>query len=165
MQLDALKKLYVHQLKDLYSAEKQALEALPRMAKAARDEELVTAFETHANETRGHLKRLEQIFASLDFGPGGQRCHGAEGLIEEAKELMRADADVRVLDAGLVAAAQRFEHYEIAGYGTARAFAEKLGEHDAADLLTQTLEEEAKTDRLLTRLAERSLNFEARAAS
>jgi len=164
MHLDSLKKLYVHQLKDLYNAENQVLEALPKMAKAASDEELRAAFEKHTEETRGHLGRLEKIFGGLDFEPGGQHCHAAEGLIKEAKELMRANAEEPVLDAALVAAAQRFEHYEMAGYGTARAFAKKLGEHDAVELLTETLDEEAKTDRELTRLAERSINFEAMVA-
>lgn len=161
MKLENLKKLYVHQLKDLYSAETQVLEALPKMAEAADDEDLADAFRQHEKQTRTHVSRLEKIFQDLDFEPGGHHCKGAEGLIAEGSDMIGEEADPHVRDAGLIAAAQRFEHYEMAGYGCARAYAEKLGETAAAEILTQTIEEEGETDRLLSRLAERSLNFEA----
>lgn len=164
MKLDSLKKLYVHELKDLYSAENQILDALPKMRDAAKDEELKKAFADHLEETRTHIQRLETIFEGLDYGPHGERCEGAAGLIKEAEGLLKADIEPAVLDAGIIGAAQRIEHYEMAGYGCARAYAEKLGEHDAADLLTKTLDEEASADEHLTRLAERSLNFEAMVA-
>jgi len=161
MKLDSLSKLFVMELKDLYSAEQQLVEALPKIAAACRDSELRQAFSQHADETRGHVKRLETIFAGLTFQPGGHKCAAMEGLLEEGEELLKTECDPRVLDAALIAAAQRVEHYELAGYGTARAYAEKLGLHDAADLLQQTLDEEGHADRLLSRLAERRVNFAA----
>lgn len=161
MKLDSLKKLYVQELKDLYSAENQLLEALPKMEKASTDDELKKAFHSHLKETEVHVQRLEKIFQSLDFEPGGHKCAAMEGLIEEAEELLKSDADPRVLDAALIAAAQRVEHYEMAGYGTTRAYAEKLGEYEAADLLQKTLNEEGHADQTLTRIAERSINFAA----
>lgn len=164
MKLENLKKLYVHQLKDLYSAENQIIDAMPRMVEAAEDDDLKQAFKDHLKETKTQVKRLEKIFSKLDFGPRGEHCKGAEGLIEEAKDLLKSDIEQPVLDAGLIAAAQRIEHYEMAGYGCARAFAEKLGYQDAADLLQETLDEEAAADEKLTRLAERRLNFEAMVA-
>lgn len=159
MKLDSLEKLYVHELKDLYSAETQLLDALPKMEQAAQDSELKQAFAEHLKETRAHVTRLERIFSEMEFAPGGHRCDAMEGLIEEGESLIESDIEPSVLDAALVAAAQRVEHYEMAGYGTARAYAEKLGRHEAADLLQQTLNEEGHANQLLTRLAERSLNF------
>jgi ferritin-like metal-binding protein YciE len=162
--MDSLKKLWVHELKDLYSAENQIIEALPRVIDAVQDDELKKAYQDHEKKTREHVKRLETIFSGLDFEPGGHRCVGMEGLLKEVKDILNGDVDEGVVDAALVAATQRIEHYEIAGYGVARTFAEKLGERDAADLLQKTLEEEGLADITLTRLAERRLNFEAMTA-
>ena len=165
MNLDSLQKLYVMELKDLYSAERQLISAIPKMVEAANDKELKAAFSSHLEETRTHVKRLESIFKKLDYEPGGHKCAAMEGLIKEGEELINGDVDPQVIDAALVAAAQRVEHYEIAGYGTARAYAEKLGEKDAADLLQETLNEEGHANQTLTRLAERSLNYVAMVAS
>lgn len=164
MKLDSLKKLYVHELKDLYSAENQLLEALPKMAEAASDKQLRKAFEHHLNETRRHVDRLQAVFQSLDFSPGGHKCAAMEGLIEEASDLLKEDIEPEVLDAALIAAAQRVEHYEMAGYGTARTYAEKLGDYKSADLLQETLDEEGSADKKLSRLAMRHINFEAMTA-
>jgi ferritin-like metal-binding protein YciE len=161
MNLDNLRKLYVHELKDLYSAEKQLLEALPKMERAASDEGLKKAFADHLEETKRHVRRLEKIFEGLEFEPGGQKCAGMEGLIEEGSDMIEEDAPEDVKDAGLIAAAQRVEHYEMAGYGVARTYAEKLGDYDAADLLQETLNEEGAADRKLSTLATRRINFEA----
>ncbi|MEP2775871.1 MAG: ferritin-like domain-containing protein [Luteolibacter sp.] len=161
MKLESLEKLLVHELKDLHSAERQLVEAIPKMAKAASNDELKAAFQKHLQETKGQLERLEKVFAGLDFQPGGHKCAAMEGLIEEGDEMCKADAEKHVRDAGLIACAQRIEHYEIAAYGTSIALAEKLGMQDAADLLRMTLEEEGKTDRDLTHLAERVINFKA----
>jgi len=152
--------LFEDQIKDLYSAENQILKALPKMAKNATNPQLRTAFERHLEETRGHVTRLEQIAAELDFTPKGKKCKGAEGLIEEGKEVMEEFED-ETLDAGLIGAAQRVEHYEIAGYGTARTHAELLGYKKAARLLQQTLDEEERTDKKLTQIAESVVNVEA----
>jgi len=159
MKLDSLHKLYIQELKDLYSAESQLLEALPKMESAATDASLKEAFQSHLKETHEHLNRLTAIFKALEFEPGGHKCVAMEGLIKEGEELIKSDSPPKVLDAALVGAAQRVEHYEMAGYGTARAYAEKLGEHKAADVLQQTLNEEGHANQALTRLAERSLNF------
>lgn len=161
MKLDSLEKLFVHELKDIHSAERQLLKALPVMADAANNSDLKAAFQKHLKETQGQVDRLDTIFAGLDFQPGGHKCAAMAGLIEEGEEMCKADADEHVRDAGLIACAQRVEHYEIAAYGTAVALAEKLGMQDAADLLRKSLEEEGKTDRDLTHLAERIINFEA----
>jgi ferritin-like metal-binding protein YciE len=161
MDLDNLRRLYVHELKDLYSAESQLLKALPKMEDAAGDRDLKKAFASHRKETERHVARLEKIFDGLDFKPGGQKCAGMEGLIEEASDLIKEDAPADVKDAGLIAAAQRVEHYEMAGYGTARTYAEKLGDYKAADTLQETLNEEALADQTLSRLATRKINFEA----
>ncbi len=161
MKLDSLEKLYVHQLKDLFSAENQISDALPKMISAAEDDDLRTALEEHLAETRTQIDRIEKIFEGMDYGPNGERCQGAAGLIEEAEGLLKADAEPAVRDAGMIASAQRIEHYEMAGYGCAVAYAEKLGHQKAADLLRLSLDEEAEADRKLTRLAERSLNFRA----
>jgi ferritin-like metal-binding protein YciE len=164
MPLDSLHDLYVDCLKDLYNAENQLLKALPRMAKAATAPELKQAFTTHLEETRGQVARLDTIFADLGVGPKGKKCKAMEGLIEEGKEILEEDGDPAVIDAALIGAAQKVEHYEIAGYGTARTFAALLGETDAAELLQATLDEEGKTDKLLTELAESVVNVEAEEA-
>lgn len=161
MELDTLKDLYIDELKDLYSAEKQLVKALPKMAKAANDEQLAEAFRTHARETAEHARRLEQICQELGVSPRGKKCVGMEGLIEEGSELIKENPDPDVLDAGLINKAQHVEHYEMAGYGTVRTYARQLGFDSQADLLQQTLDEEGKTDHLLTALAETGINVEA----
>ena len=161
MRLDSLQKLYVEELKDLYSAEKQLLKALPKMAKAASSPALQGAFRDHLEQTKGQVERLERIFEALDKSPKGKKCKAMEGLVEEGAELIGEDADPDVLDAGLIAAAQKVEHYEIAGYGTVRTYAQLLGEDEAANLLQQTLDEEAETDKKLTELAEGLINLQA----
>lgn len=166
MKLMTLKDLFHHELKDLYSAESQIEKALPKMIDAATDRELQTALSDHLKVTREQKKRIEKISEDLDFSPRGHKCRGMEGLIEEGSDLLKKNSDeidANVRDAGIIAAAQRIEHYEMAGYGTARTFAEKLGLHDVADVLQKTLDEEGEADRLLSRIAERSLNFEAMA--
>jgi ferritin-like metal-binding protein YciE len=165
MKLDTLHQLWVHELKDLHSAESQLLEALPKMISAARDSELKAALSEHLEQTRGQLRRLDKIFKGLDFSAGGQRCKGMEGLLEEASHAVRDASDDMVRDAAIIAAAQRVEHYEIAGYGTAGEFAHQLGEHDAAALLQETLDEESAADTRLTRLARRRINFQAMVAA
>ena len=164
MKLDTLHKLWVHELKDLHSAETQILEALPKMIAGAHNQGLKDSLSDHLKETKVHVSRLESIFKGLEFSPTGQRCKGMEGLIEEGKHILDADADPAVRDAGIVAAAQRIEHYEIAGYGTAGEYATQLGEHGAAELLQATLDEESAADVRLTRLARKRINFEARVA-
>ncbi|HEV2853960.1 MAG TPA: ferritin-like domain-containing protein [Thermoanaerobaculia bacterium] len=161
MEMDSLRKLYVDELKDLYSAEKQILQALPRMAKKASNEQLKKAFETHVEETRGQVERLDRIFELLGKSSRGKKCKGMEGLLEEGKEMMQEDMEPEVMDAALIAAAQKVEHYEISGYGTVRTYAQLLGEDQHVKLLQQTLDEEGKTDKLLTQLAESSINVEA----
>jgi ferritin-like metal-binding protein YciE len=161
MDIDSMKKLFVHELKDLYSAENQILEALPKMAKKASHPELKSAFEEHHRQTQEQVKRLEQIFDSLEFEPGGQKCKGMEGLIEEGEDAMEDAEEDDVRDAAMISAAQRVEHYEIAGYGTARTYARLLGDDRAAELLQQTLDEEGETDKKLTRLAESGVNRDA----
>ncbi|HTE44884.1 MAG TPA: ferritin-like domain-containing protein [Gemmatimonadaceae bacterium] len=161
MELDTLRDLYIDELKDLYSAEKQLLKALPKMAKNATDPRLKKAFTDHLDETAGHVERLEEIFESLEASPRGKKCVGMEGLIEEAQELIGEDAEESVLDAGLISKAQHVEHYEIAGYGTVRTYATILGETRHAELLQETLDEEANADTLLTELAESSINVDA----
>ena len=164
MELDSLQELYVDGLKDLYSAENQILKALPKMIKSASHRELKRAFTTHEKQTRDQVKRLERIFKELGEKPGGKKCHGMEGLIEEAKELIKEKPQADVLDAGLIAKAQHVEHYEIAGYGTMRTYARLLGHESQAQILQQTLDEEGETDKLLTALAESSVNVEAEQA-
>ena len=156
-----LEDLYADLLKDLYSAEKQLVKALPKMVKTADSEDLQKAFQDHLRKTEKHVERLEQIFSDMGGSPRGKKCVGMEGLIEEGKELMQEDVEPDVLDAGLIAAAQKVEHYEIASYGTARAWAEKMGHSDAARLLQQTLDEEAEANEKLTELAENYINMEA----
>jgi ferritin-like metal-binding protein YciE len=160
MELDTLEALYVDELKDLWSAEKQILKALPRMVRAAGDKNLKRAFTQHERQTRQHVTRLERIFKQLDASPRGKKCVGMEGLLEEGAELIKEKPDQDVLDAGLISAAQHVEHYEMAGYGTVRTWARLLGRDDQADLLQQTLNEEGETDKLLTSIAE-AVNVEA----
>ncbi len=154
MSMENLEDLFIHELKDLYSAEKQLVEALPKMAKSASTPELKQGFEKHLEQTREHVSRIEQIFEGMDRKPGGVKCKGMEGLIKEGEEAIEEEADGAVKDAALIAAAQRIEHYEIAGYGTARTFANHLGNQKAVDLLDRTLQEEGLTDHQLTQLAE-----------
>jgi ferritin-like metal-binding protein YciE len=161
MKLNNLKDLYIQELKDLYSAEKQLLKALPKMANKAQSEELSEGFETHLEETRGHVDRLEMIFRGLRASPGGHKCEGMAGLIKEAEEVIREANDPDVLDAAMIAQAQRVEHYEIAGYGCARTYAKLLGREGDVTLLQETLDEEGRTDKKLTKLAERVINQKA----
>jgi ferritin-like metal-binding protein YciE len=163
MSLDSLEKLFIEELKDVYNAEKQLVRALPRMAKAAESQELQQAFSKHQKETEGHVKRLEQIFQQLGQSARGKTCKGMQGLLEEGKEVMEKDGEGPVIDAALIASAQRVEHYEIAAYGCLRTYAELLGQDQAVQLLQQTLEEEETTDKLLTQLGESGIN-EAAAA-
>jgi ferritin-like metal-binding protein YciE len=160
--MQTLEDLYEDLLKDLYSAEKQLVKALPKMAKNAESPDLQKAFEEHLDQTEQHVERIERIFSDLGSSPRGKKCVGMEGLIEEGDELLKEDVDPDVLDAGLIAAAQKVEHYEMAGYGTARAWAQKMGYHDAANLLQQTLEEESMANEKLTELAESHINMEAK---
>jgi ferritin-like metal-binding protein YciE len=155
-----LYELLIDQLKDLYSAENQIVKALPKLAKNATNEQLRVAFERHLEETRGHVARLEQIADGLDISLRGKKCKGAEGLIEEGKEAIDSFED-DVLDAAMIGAAQRVEHYEIAAYGTARTHATMLGLNKIAKVLQQTLDEEAATDKKLTQLADSVVNVEA----
>jgi ferritin-like metal-binding protein YciE len=162
MSLQTLEDLFIDTLKDLYSAEKQLVKALPRMAKAASSPDLKRAFEQHLAQTRAQVTRIEQVFKGLDGKPGGKKCAGMEGLIEEGKEVVsEAEEKGSVLDAGLIAAAQKVEHYEIAAYGTAREWAELLGNSQAAKLLQQTLDEESAANEKLTSLAADGINEEA----
>ena len=163
MELDTLKDLYIGEIKDLYSAEKMLVKALPKMAKAAKDTQLQQAFRTHLKETGEHAARLEQICKDLGVSPRGKKCVGMEALIEEGSELIKENPDPDVLDAGLISKAQHVEHYEIAGYGTVRTYARQLGFENHAELLQQTLDEEGRTDHLLTELAESGINVEAEA--
>jgi ferritin-like metal-binding protein YciE len=153
MEHQALKELYIDELKDIYNAENQLVKALPKMARAANSEELRTGFEEHLKQTRGHVQRLEQIFKELGEKPSGKKCKGMEGLVAEGQEMMGEDFEDDVMDAALISAAQRVEHYEIAAYGTVRTYAELLGEDTAMQLLEQTLEEEKETDQKLTDMA------------
>lgn len=164
MELESLKDLYIHELKDLLSAEKQITKALPKMAKAATSDELVSAFREHLDQTQEHVRRLETILETHDEALRGPKCKGMEGLLEEGKEIMEEDAEDEVRDAGLISAAQRVEHYEIAGYGCAKTYAELIGDTEGTQLLQQTLDEEKETDKKLTDLA-RSINVEANGAT
>jgi ferritin-like metal-binding protein YciE len=165
MKLKTLHDLYVDELKDLYNAEHQILKALPKMAAAASNADLAKAFTDHLAQTKGHVDRLDKIFKKLDVSPKGKTCKAMEGLLEEGKEVLDEDADPCVKDAALIAAAQRVEHYEMAGYGCVRTFARLLGEKQAADLLQETLDEEGAADKKLTKLAETVINVEALAAA
>jgi ferritin-like metal-binding protein YciE len=156
--MESMQDLYLHELKDLYSAEKQILKALPQMAEKATHQELRRAFEEHKATTEEQVRRLETIFSDLGQSPGDKKCKGMEGLIEEGEEILQEQADPDVRDAALIGAAQRVEHYEIAGYGTARTYAKQLGFDKHADLLQRTLDEEGQTDERLTKLAEGRIN-------
>ena len=156
-----LEDLFLNTLKDIYYAEKQILRALPKMAKAAESEELREAFQTHRDETEGQIQRLEQVFEALGKRAQGKTCEAIQGIIEEGKEIMEDFAESDALDAGLIAAGQAVEHYEISRYGTLRTWAQELGLEDAAGLLEENLEEEKKTDKLLTELAEARVNQKA----
>ena len=161
MKLNSLRKLYLEELRDLYSAETQLVKALPKMAKGASSDELKEAFESHLEQTKEHVERLTEIFERLDEKPTGKTCKAMKGLIEEGSEMLEEDGEESVIDAGLIAAAQRVEHYEIAGYGTVRTFANLLGQDEAAELLQQTLDEEGETDKQLSELAEGIVNEKA----
>jgi ferritin-like metal-binding protein YciE len=161
MALESLQELYLEQLKDLHSAERQIIEALPKMIEQTAHAELRRGFEKHLEQTKEQLRRLEQIGQRAGQKLTGHTCKGMKGLLEEGDELMKERADSDVLDAALIAAAQRVEHYEMAGYGCARTYARLLGLDDDAKLLQKTLDEEGETDHLLTDLAERTINIEA----
>jgi len=159
-----LKDLFHDTLKDIYFAEKKILTTLPKLAKAARSNDLKAAFEKHRTETEGHVERLEQVFAIIDEKPQGKTCAAILGITEEGAEIMEEYKGSPALDAGLLAAAQAVEHYEISRYGTLRTWAEEMGLDDAADLLQETLEEEEATDEALTEIAKTAVNQEAEAA-
>jgi ferritin-like metal-binding protein YciE len=161
MKLDSLETLFVEELRDVYNAENQLVKALPKMAKAAKSEELKQAFQEHLEQTKGHVQRLEEIFEELGKPAKGKTCKGMKGIVEEGSEVLEQDGEDAVLDAAMIAEAQKVEHYEIATYGTLRTWAEMLDETDAADLLQQTLDEESETNEKLTELAESSVNVEA----
>jgi ferritin-like metal-binding protein YciE len=161
MEMQSLKELYVDELKDLYNAEKQLVKALPRMAKNASNPQLKKAFTDHLQKTEGHVQRLDRIFEMLGERSGGKKCKGMEGMIEEAKDLLEEDASEEVLDAGLISKAQHVEHYEMAGYGTVRTYAQQLGLDNQARLLQQTLDEESEANELLTQIAESTVNLQA----
>ncbi len=161
MPLQSLQDLYIDELKDLYSAEQQIVKALPKMAKAASAPELKDAFNRHLEQTRHQVERLDQIFQELGKNPRGKKCIGMQGLIEEGNEILKEKAEPAVKDAGLISAAQRVEHYEMAGYGAVRTYAQMLGFDDAAQALQRTLDEEGDTDHKLTQLAESMINPEA----
>jgi ferritin-like metal-binding protein YciE len=156
-----LRDLFHDTLKDIYFAEKKILTTLPKMAKAARNEDLIAAFEKHRRETVGHVERLEEVFALIEKKPQGKTCDAIVGITDEGAEIIKEYKGTAALDAGLLAAAQAVEHYEISRYGTLKAWAEKLGLTEAAELLDETLEEEKKTDAALTDIAERAINAEA----
>jgi len=158
MSLDSLDKLFLEELKDVYNAEKQIVAALPRMAKAAETPELKKAFTNHLRETEGHVNRLEQIFKELGQTVRGKKCKGMEGLLEEGKEILEEEGQPAVIDAALISAAQRVEHYEIAAYGCLRTYAQLLGYSQAEKLLQQTLEEEEAADKKLTQIGESGVN-------
>jgi ferritin-like metal-binding protein YciE len=164
MSLDSLQALFVEELRDMYHAEKQLVQALPRMAKAASTPELQQAFTNHLKETEGQVRRLERIFKDLGQAARGKRCKGMEGLVEEGKEIMQQDGEGPVIDAALIASAQKVEHYEIAAYGCLRTYAQILGHQDAASLLAETLAEEEATDEKLNTIAEGQVNASAAAA-
>jgi ferritin-like metal-binding protein YciE len=158
MALNSMDELFLNELKDVYNAEKQLVASLPRMAKAAQSPKLQQAITKHLRETEGHVKRLEQIFQSLGEPLRGKKCKGMEGLIEEGKEILEEDGAAEVIDAAIISAAQRVEHYEIAAYGCLRTYAKLLGNTAADRLLRQTLAEEEATDKALTALGEGGIN-------
>jgi ferritin-like metal-binding protein YciE len=161
MKLDTLEKLYVDELRDIYNAENQLLKALPKMAKGSSSPDLKSGFEKHLRQTETHVQRLDQIFAELDESPKGKTCRAMKGLIEEGSEILKEEGEESVLDAGIIVAAQKVEHYEMAAYGSARTFARLLGQDKAAELLQTTLDEESETNESLNQLAENMVNPEA----
>lgn len=165
MKVNSLKELYVEELKDTYDAEKQIVKALPKMVKAASTPELQKAFEAHLEQTKGHVQRLEQIFQGLGEEPKAKKCDGMRGILEEGEEVVSEGSEGPVRDAGLIAGAQRVEHYEMAVYGSLKTWAEQLNDDQAAQLLEETLNEEKKADQKLTQIAESSVNTEAAAAA
>lgn len=160
MKLDSLESLYIHELNDLHDAESQLLRALPKMAKAASSDALRLAFEKHLDQTQEHVRRLKSAFSRLKVEPTRVPCKAMKGLLEEAEEMINAEGDPAIKDAGLISAAQRIEHYEMAGYGCARTYAGMLDERDSAELLQKTLGDEQATDKILTELAESLLHAE-----
>jgi ferritin-like metal-binding protein YciE len=164
MSLDSLETLFIEELKDIYNAETQLTKALPRLAKAAESPELQQAFNNHLKETEGHVLRLQRIFKELGEDPKGKRCKGMQGLLEEGKEIMEKPGEPAVIDAALIAGAQRVEHYEIAAYGCLRTYAQLLGLNEAVRLLQQTLAEEEAADKKLTEIGETSVNNQAASA-
>lgn len=161
MAIKDLKELFLHELKDVYDAEQQLVEALPQMAENATDAELAEAFREHLGQTRQHASRLEQVFALMGEKPEAEPCAGMHGLIEEGNELLQEDAEPTVKDAALISAAQRIEHYEIAAYGTLRVWAGTMGMEEAVQLLEETLEEEKMADQKLSEIAESTVNIDA----
>jgi len=161
MNLETLKELYINELRDLYNAENQLIKALPKMAKAASSDELKDAFEKHLEQTKSHVERLEEVFEDIGEKPKGKTCRAMKGLIEEGSEILQEDGEESVIDAGIIVAAQKVEHYEIAGYGSVRTFAQLLGKDRSAELLQTTLEEESEANELLNKLAEDIVNPEA----
>lgn len=161
MDLNTLRDLYIDELKDIYNAEHQLVKALPKMEENASSPQLKSAFRQHLQQTEGHVRRLEQILEGLGESGRGKVCKGMQGIVEEGKEMIKEDAPDSVKDAGLISAAQRVEHYEIAAYGTARTYAQRLGERQAANLLEETLQEEKETDQKLTKIAEQMVNPQA----
>jgi ferritin-like metal-binding protein YciE len=159
--IDSFEGLFIQQIEDLYDAENQLTQALPKMADAANSTQLKQAFTTHLRETQNHVQRLEQIFQQIGRSPKRETCKAMKGLVSEGEEMIKANAGPGVKDAGLIAAAQRVEHYEMAGYGTARTFAERLGHAEAARLLQATLTEEQMADKKLTTIAEQTVNPQA----
>jgi ferritin-like metal-binding protein YciE len=161
MKLNNLNDLFIHELKDLYNAENQIMKALPKMAKEASSPDLKNAFEMHLRETEKQIERLDMVFKNLGEKPTGEKCKAMEGIIREAEDMMSENADSDVMDAALIACAQRVEHYEIAGYGTVCTYAKQLGQTEALDMLQMTLNEEKMTDEKLTMIAESKINIRA----
>jgi len=161
MKLETLKTLYIDELRDLYNAENQLVKALPKMAKAASSEELQDAFEKHLEQTKSHVDRLEEVFEEIGEKPKGKTCKAMKGLIDEGSEILKEDGEESVIDAGIIVAAQKVEHYEIASYGSVRTFAQLLGKDRSADLLQKTLDEESEANEVLNKLAEDIVNPEA----
>ncbi len=158
MELNSMKDLLEHEVRDILYAERKIVKALPKMANAANNQELKQAFEDHLEETRGQIERLEQVCEQLGIGARGEKCEAIEGILEEGEERIKAKGDDAVLDAALISAAQRVEHYEMAAYGSARAFAEALGLTEVVNLLQETLDEEGKADKTLNKLAKNTIN-------
>ena len=161
MSLNTLEKLYIEELRDLYNAENQLLKALPKMAKGASSPELKDAFEKHLEQTKGHVQRLEELFEQRDENPKGKTCKAMKGLVEEGSEILKEEGEDSVLDAGMIVAAQKVEHYEIASYGSVRTFANLLGKDEEAKFLQSTFDEESETNEILNQLAEGIVNQEA----